>query len=445
MSENEKISVEIKNSINKFFEKAAKSLIRNFANKLSESDRDKELKKILLEIILIENYPAIDVQNEYLELLDDIDKLVYGKKDENNSYVNYYKGNELFETDVNISDIIEKVKQSSNSGDMAESLKEEVKKRLIKKNGYRRIAQLYYYKKNHKKYKEKQVEKAYREIVNEVIEKNENNYFSLTLAQKIEKRTKKIVGCAIRASYDKICSYKHIPENYKFSEECYVAYVDNLTYFHICIGKEDVDCHSMYYSIVLKCAESLESVSLSECHKIFLNTVKQIKQKLVGENHGYLDCQLDAYKRYFRGVVTVTSGFNKETVDDLRKEIGEKNFITGNLVYKLNEAIVLLMLITKNDKDFFKKNNYSRFIFINNIAQLAVVKNIMKIYNDIITLRLREEEKVNMFIRQHRLYDEKEIEIIMSADVEIDGLLDKIEIIENHQARKRKKTLDKNA
>ena len=233
---------EINKIIDDFFEAAAKSIMRNIADVLLENPRkNKGLKQNILDVIVAKGYSTIEVQEKYLELLDEIDRLVYGEIDKKNSYVNYYKGNELFQTGVNISDIIEKVKQNSDSGDMAESLKEEVRKKLLEKNGYRRIAQLYYYKKNHKKYKEKQVEKAYREIVNEVIKKNENNYFSLTMAQKIEKRTKKIVGCAIRASYDKICSYKHIPENYKFSEECYVAYVDNLTYFHICIGKEDVD------------------------------------------------------------------------------------------------------------------------------------------------------------------------------------------------------------
>ena len=157
---------EINKIIDNFFEEAAWTIM--YDNRKCFADLK---EKWVADLTLTNECPLIsEIQEEYLKLLDDIDKLVYGKIDENNSYVSYYKGNELFQTDVNISDIIEKVKQSSNSGDMAESLKEEVRKKLLEKNGYRRIAQLYYYKKNHRRYEE-ELEKAYREIVSHVIKR----------------------------------------------------------------------------------------------------------------------------------------------------------------------------------------------------------------------------------------------------------------------------------
>ena len=117
---------EINKIIDDFFEAAAKSIMRNIADVLLENPRkNKGLKQNILDVIVAKGYSTIEVQEKYLELLDEIDRLVYGEIDKNNSYVSYYKNKKLFETDINISDIVEKVKHSSNSGDMAESLKEE--------------------------------------------------------------------------------------------------------------------------------------------------------------------------------------------------------------------------------------------------------------------------------------------------------------------------------
>lgn len=447
---------EIDKLIDEFFNKAVNPVLYDNKDKIPETpNRMKILKlNVCLRVkdsnsnnnkdINSDNYDKdydIDLQAEYLALLDKIDEAVVGvanvteTQKQKDTYSVYYSGNELFDTNINMPNLVEKAKRHNNGGDIAESLKIEIKEWLLKKNGHKRIAQLYYYKKNHKEYKEKKEEKAYREIVNEVIGKETDKYFTKATLRKVEKRTKEVVGCAIRASYDKLCDYKNIAEIYRFSEEEYVSYIDRLTNYHVCIEEEDRCQEGTYYSMVCNDAEDKEYIPLSDCYKFFLDTVKTIKSKVVGANYDYLNCSLDTYKRYFRGVFTVVAGFKKDTVDNLRQEVNKSDIIFSGIVRKLNEMIVLLMLMTKSDKDFYKKESYSRFIFINNASQFSVVKGVITIYEEIIRIRIEGHIGANSFISNNKLLAQEEIKIIESANVEIVNLLDKISDIENFQAK----------
>ena len=444
--------------IDEFFIKAVKPVLYDNKDKIPETPN--RMKVLKLNVCLkvkdsnsnngidsdsdSDNYDKdydIDLQAEYLALLDRIDEAVVGVanvteiQNQKDTYSVYYSGNKLFDTNINMPDLIEKANRHNKGGDIAESLKIEIKEWLLKKNGHKRIAQLYYYKKNHKEYKEKKEEKAYREIVNEVIGKETVKYFTKATLRMVEKHTSKVVGCAIRASYDELCAYENIAERYRFSEEEYVIYIDKLTNYHVCIEKEDICRQGAYYSMVRNGAEDKDYISLSDCFKFYAETVDMIKMKLLGTNYDYLDCSLDTYKRYFRGVFTVVAGFKKDTVDNLRQEVNKSNIIFCGIVHKLNEMIALLMLMTKRDKDFYKKESYSRFTFINNSSQLSVVKGVMNIYEEIIRIRIEEDIGANSFITENKLLAQEEIKIIESANAETVNLLDKIPDIENFQAK----------
>lgn len=418
---------EINKIIDNFFEDAAWTLVCGKEKEIyAETTEEKIVKKFVLTATLRR---FDDIQTGYLSMLDDIDKLVCDKIDEKNSYVSYYKDKQLFKADVNVSGIIEELKHNHDSGEISEKLVDRVKKALLKKNGYKRIAQLYHYKKNHKSY-EKMFEKTYREIVNGVIEKDKEYFFTINAVQEIEKRTKEIVGSAVKNAYDKICGYKHIPEKYKLNKEDYVLYMDRFTVPYTCIANDSQCFPCAYYDKVYNDCQAAEYLDLAKCHEDFSFIAESVKLKIPENKHVFLKSNtLHTYKRYFKGVFSYISGFDEDTIDGLREENDGIRIIPLNIIKEINLTIIMLMLITKKDKDFYKKENCSRFSIINNPAHLTVVKKTIQLYRELIKFVIIDEKAAERFINKHELSaDKEELRIIESVDVniEIEAMLNTI-------------------
>lgn len=418
---------EINKIIDDFFEDAAWTLVCGKEKEIyGESTEEKIVKKFVLTATLRR---FDDIQTGYLSMLDDIDKLVCDKIDEKNSYVSYYKDKALLKTDVNVSGIIEELKHNCDGSEISEKLVDRIKKALLKKNGYKRIAQIYHYKKNHKSY-EKMFEKTYREIVNEVIGKDKEYFFTINAVQEIEKRTKEIVGSAVKNAYDKICGYKHIPEKYKLNKEDYVLYMDRFTVPYVCIANDSQCFPCAYYDKVYSDCQAAEYLDLAKCYEDFSFRAKSIKSKLSEDEYSFLENNmLYTYKRYFKGVFSYIAGFDENTIDGLREENDGRRIISLNMMKEINLTIIMLMLITKKDKDFYKKENCSRFSTINNPAHLTVVKKSIQLYRELIKVAIIDEKAAERFINKHELSaDKEELRIIESVDVNIDieGMLNAI-------------------
>ena len=412
---------EINKIIDKFFEEAAWTIM--YDNRKCFAD----LKgKWVADLFLTNEYPyTSDIQGEYLKLFDGIDKLVYGKIDEKNSYVSYYKGNELFETDVNISDIIGKIKQSSNSGDMAESLKEEVKKRLLKKNGYRRIAQLYYYKKNHKWYEE-DVEEAYREVIVEIIDGDEENCFIVTVCRKVESRTQEIVGCAIRASYDEISKNECIPREYVPSEEDYIAHINNSTPIYAHMSDDDSGCETPYYDAIMFVSRDSAFISIYKCEKDFETIIDNLaNHKSLFGNQKRFDKLIvtsdKTYVRYFHNTFSYILGYDNKMMEDIINTRKSPKFIFYMISKDLNRILSMLIYMTNGNKTHYGEKTFSRFSIINNLTELLVVKAAIKIFDIMINSAIDNESVRNEIINRHVKREAiSEIELIKETTIEQD-------------------------
>lgn len=388
---------EINKIIDNFFEEAAWTIM--YDNRKCFADLK---EKWVADLTLTNECPLIsEIQEEYLKLLDDIDKLVYGKIDENNSYVSYYKGNELFQTDVNISDIIEKVKQSSNSGDMAESLKEEVRKRLLEKNGYRRIAQLYYYKKNHKWY-EKEVEEAYREIVDSVIGKYDVATFAVVelTDEEIKDRTEKQVENVINETYINVYENKNLNREYVLPKEEFKKTCEDDIFNYIYsntvkeYNKEGWYCFKKYAGIIKERIEKCQYYSLSTCFESYKSSIS--------------DCKIlstSSYERFFKRTITAMAGFSYA---EIAEEFTFGNhFVLKTITEDLNDCIDYISkkfdrlkylvpegdVIIKNadgETEFEKVEITCITQLINSYTDLHVLCKLMEVYLQIIIARNKE-------------------------------------------------------
>jgi len=379
---------EINKIIDNFFEAAAKSIMRNIADVLLENPRkNKGLKQNILDVIVAKGYSTIEVQEKYLELLDEIDRLVYGEIDKKNSYVNYYKDNELFETDINISDIIEKVKKSSNRGDIVESLKEDVKKRLLEKNGYRRIAQLYYYKKNHKWYEE-ELEKAYREIVSHVIKRKRliEKIITVENDKRIREITQKVVYHQAEKEYESIYGNPQLPKEYKVRKSAYYSELNNQSALFICKVSDNYleNRFQKYKNELSGIIETILFLSLEECYDEYKKEYGAVSNHVMNKS---------VFRRFFSLTLMGIAGF----------EFNSKNTLTYDLRGKfiLKELCPLLSCLVqyynelygkaKDVKRMYYDSEFTRFKIINSLKEFCAASYTLELFVTILATRAKDD------------------------------------------------------
>ena len=408
---------EINKIIDNFFEEAAWTIM--YDNRKCFADLK---EKWVADLTLTNECPLIsEIQEEYLKLLDDIDKLVYGKIDENNSYVSYYKNKELFETDINISDIVEKVKQSSNSGDMAESLKEEVRKKLLEKNGYRRIAQLYYYKKNHKWYAE-ELEKAYREVIVEIIDGDEENCFIVPVCRKVESRTQEIVGCAANAAYFDIY-HDDVSDKYKPNIEDYIADINSNTPLCVMAVNNSTKPVYKYYKNVIDIIDDSQRISIgascedlcqiADLYENKLNIIK-LKGKKEKEEAGV---SRRKYDDFFKLIFTNIAGYDYYNINRLCNNKFQNKFILKTMSNDLNYILLALLTMAGGNKEEYKNKKFSRFVLINDVIDYGIVREAIIIYRSLIKAAIKNMELQETVIESCEADAVEEVELFLNSDV----------------------------
>lgn len=205
--------------------------------------------------------------------------------------------------------------------------------------------------------------------------------------------------------------------------------LENNDYFPICfdIMQKDLKPKNIYHDLIDVELGEYYFIDLSKCYRIFKEITKKLKAMLPKEKmelKKYFDVGIDAYKRYFKGVFSMVSGFKEITVEGFRDATGRR-FIPKHIAKDINYVIIMLMLMTKRDNDFYKKVKYSRFQLINNPVELSVVKKAIELYEIMFVSALEEciaenkDEKIFQFIESCQLIDNSgEIKIIREANVD---------------------------
>lgn len=321
--------------IEEFYEKAAKSILSDSVNGLPEDTAQN--KKIKLDVLVEKNYKHINIQKEFLKMLDNIDIEVFGTVDESNSYVKYYKGYKLLDESIDVTEIIGKVIKKNGGSITGKSVITEIKKELLEKNSYMRIAELYYYKKNDKWY-EQEVEEAFREVVDDTIGKRDKDtvMFSVNIEDVIKEKTQNHVDKLIDDIYEKVYLNENLKEKYRitideFKKRCEQT-VFNYIYDNVAAKHPKPTNNSIFgkYAVIINTRiRSNQYYTLPECYAEYK---MQIETPIIKNK--------SSYERFYKCTVTALAGFNYAELAD---ELEFKNhFILNTMVKELNIIIKYL-------------------------------------------------------------------------------------------------------
>lgn len=381
--------------IEEFYEKVAKELLRRKADKLPLDIRNMKVIRLNLKIMGV----YIDIDKEYYGVMDSIDVAVLGKLDDN-IYIDFYGDVSLFDKKVNVESVIrkhtarllklEKLHKSEKIEETEKALINDIKAKLIEKNPVSRISELYYYKRNHRKYV-KELEEAYIEIVKECTKEKPDNCYNKSTINKIQRLTQKIVGSAAYYVYKTVYD-KSIPEKYKPSKEEFINDINaNSALYAKSIS--NIDCSQYkYYKRIKDEVENTQFISIEKSCEVFNAIAMELCEKIevVKEKRtGLYGVSPKKYNDFFKFIFTNIAGFEYYQINRISGCQLEQRFIMKGLSRDLNYIILALLKKTGGNKKRYKCK-FSRFVLIDDVTDFGIIKEAIIMYRIIIRAKVKD-------------------------------------------------------
>lgn len=276
------------------------------------------------------------------------------------------------------------IKQTDSIRDIIEK----VKKRLLAYAGYRRIAELCYYKVCHRRF-DKRLEIAFRSVVGSIIkdEASATAMLNKRFSNNICRTTSRIVKHEVDKIYDSIYYNSMLDDKYKPSKYSYLLALGKIPfYFEEAVNTVENNDNSIrnvqdaikpYTKEIVGCIEDEVFLSLDDCFKEY--------RKKHSESN--LD-STKSYKTYWRITVSPMAGYLYD--DELKEKYSlHHKFIFYKLCDDLNDIIEYYHLTLSTHKDFTSiiRKSKSRFEKINSQEDLFNAKSVIIVYLQIITAR----------------------------------------------------------
>ncbi len=418
--------------IEEFYEKVAKELLRRKADKLPLDIRNMKVLRLNLKLMGV----YIDIDKEYYGVMDSIDVAVLGKLDDN-IYIDFYGDVSLFDKKVNVESVIrkhtarllklEKLHKSEKLEETEKALINDIKAKLIEKNPVSRISELYYYKRNHRKYV-KELEEAYIEIVKECTKEKSDNCFNKSTINKIQRLTQKIVGSAAYYVYKTVYD-KRISEKYKPSKEEFINDINtNSALYAKSVNSSDCSQYR-YYEEAIKKVKELSYISIEKSWNDYTYIAALINEKISCDTEKECVAR-STYDIFFKNAFTNIAGFDYFEINNMCDYGLSAKFILKGLSNDLNFILFALMRMAGGNKKQYN-DKFSRFIIISDMTEFGIVKEAINIYRQIIIGAISDEKQQNAIIDS---CTDEEVELFLKSDVNdslpilIDNYIEKLKI-----------------
>jgi len=183
----------------------------------------KAIKKLYFDISTgVSDYGIDDSSKILYIMLDEIDRMIYSEAPKiEKSYVDYYEGTNAVEFKINIGQLI---KDHIDGKGLIDAIQSE----LFAQNGYIRVAELFYYKKNHRYY-DGRLEKVYREIVDSIVSDDVDNIIAIDTSEEVHGLTQQIISSAAEDVYNNLYGNKAVPSKYKPTSKKYLRWINEDT------------------------------------------------------------------------------------------------------------------------------------------------------------------------------------------------------------------------
>ncbi|MBP3854834.1 MAG: hypothetical protein IK990_04345 [Ruminiclostridium sp.] len=306
----------------------------------------------------------------------------------------------------------ERIKLTSiiKQADSIHDIIEKVKKRLLAYAGYRRIAELCYYKVCHRRFN-KQLEIAFRSVVGSIIKDEASAAAMLNkrLSNKICRTTSRIVKHEVDKIYDSIYNNSMLDDKYKPSKPSYILVLNNTPSFF----SEDKKLQTNKPSkptiddIITEYSHELEHefqneifYSLDECFKEYRK--KHCESSLNSSK---------SYKTYWKITVSPMAGYLYN--DALKKKYkAHHKFILYTICDDLNSVIDYYhstLSIPRKHTTIIGKHT-SRFVFINSKEDCTNTRDTILVYLNILIART---SVLDIPFTGKDIYDPEEAEFII--------------------------------
>lgn len=367
----------IHKTISEFYIKAAEIICNSACHKCCAAKC-----KCKMNVDVFGDKDTSAIPDMFYSMLDDISNDIRGNSDSNvQPYGEYYKGTDIIDWDGIIANaersLSGKISKCKHSDDSQKRLVEKTAQKLAGKVGISRIAEIIYYKENHRYY-DKTVETEYTEVV-ETVAQDSNDILSKSMYKKVQKTTSEITSSAAQQVYESVYDKSVVKDKYKLSWEQFVSNVDDIPYYFDATPKTNKYSIKpqyegmLYYKNTKKRKEEKDFKSWSSCFEY-------VKSKIsISEN---------TYLKYVRDYIPNLLGINNAYIEYfLGNYYGEYVSIT---IYKeLNDIIILC-------NELFSKRGRSRkyssaFMLVNSIDDVIDFNYIAETFMQMIALRLNPD------------------------------------------------------
>ncbi|MBQ9949001.1 MAG: hypothetical protein IJO91_11500 [Oscillospiraceae bacterium] len=219
----------IHKTISEFYIKAAEIICNSACHKCCAAKC-----KCKMNVDVFGDKDTSAILDMFYSMLDDISADIRGNSDTDvQSYGEYYKGTDIIDWDGIIANaersLSGKISKCKHSDDSQKRLVEKTAQKLAGKVGISRIAEIIYYKENHRYY-DKTVESAYTEVV-EAVAQDSNDILSKRMYKKVQKTTSEITSAAAQQVYESVYDKPMLKEKYKPSLDKFAGYVSDTPYY----------------------------------------------------------------------------------------------------------------------------------------------------------------------------------------------------------------------
>ncbi len=364
----------IHKTISEFYIKAAEIICNSACHKCCAAKC-----KCKMNVDVFGDKDTSAIPDMFYSMLDDIAADIGGNSDiDVQPYGEYYRGTDIIDWDGIIANaertLSGKISKCKHSDDSQKRLVEKTAQKLAGKVGVRRIAEIIFYKENHRFY-DKIVESEYTEVVKAVAQSG-NDILSKRMYKKVQKTTSEITFAAAQQVYESVYDKSVVKDKYKLSWEQFVSNVDDIPYYFDATPNSNK--HSikpqyegmLYYKNTKKRKEEKNFKSWSSCFKdveskisisenTYLKFVWYYIPDLLGINNTYIE--------YFYG------NYNGE-------------YVAKTISNELNDIIIVCNnLFLKHGK---KRKYSSAFMLIDSIDDVIDFNYIAETFMQMIALRL---------------------------------------------------------
>lgn len=354
-----------------------------------------------------------DITALFTTMLDDISLEIIGSRgDREQSYTEYYRDTPATRFSKEITDIKRSVKNITKKCDTTNSshntISDIIRKGLKVRIDRKRIAELLYYKANHRFYDE-EVEQAYTEIVAQATS-GRNGLLSKATYSKLRKLTEEIMTSAADEVYRSIYDKPAIQDKYKPSLERFNEGLgEDTPFFAKCTIETPTQAILWYQN-----SEYWEKAITQIREKQYITWKKCFENYYSDNDYEVEAISKNTYLDYVTKHIPKLIGISDTLKNFLNRENYNGAYVAKDLGYLVNQSVnKCACLFRKRGKS---KEYHSRFELVNSIQDMDDLCELMHVYMQVVAARLSRYEYEKLTSIESADDDEnKELSIISAS------------------------------